>query len=85
LDVWGEEALEAEFLAFGDGEGGAFAELGVFEEDGALEVVLLVWRFGGVWGDWFLLTVREHSRGPEVARGKWLNLCEAMIVVFWWL
>jgi hypothetical protein len=49
--VWGEEALEGEGAAFGGGEGGAFAVLGFFEEDGALEGVVslgVVEGFGGM-------------------------------------
>ena len=30
-----------------------------------------------------VLTVKEHSRGPEVALGKWLNLFVAMFVISW--
>jgi hypothetical protein len=37
----------------------------------------VVWRL-------FILTVKAHSLGPEVALGKWLNLLEeAMIAVCW--
>ena len=67
--MWGEQALEGEGLAFAHGEGGTFAELGVFEEDRALEVVVSL-GFGRSLGGWLLFTVREHSRGPEVTLGK---------------
>jgi hypothetical protein len=56
--VWGEEALEGEGAAFGGGEGGAFAELGVFEKDGALEGVV---SFGGERGLGFFLCSRLGS------------------------
>jgi hypothetical protein len=43
-------------------------------------------QFGGWEVVWrlFILTVKAHSLGPEVALGKWLNLLEeAMIAVCW--
>jgi len=59
LDPGGEEAFETELLAFVDGEGGAFAELSVFEEGWAL-------MSGGglvnLWVSW-VLGVLTHCQG----------------------